>query len=117
MVLVQVVLVPVQAPLQPVKVDPVAGVAVRVTLVPLLKDALQVLPQLIPDGAEVTVPVPVPALATVKANVGRANVAVTLRAVVILTVQVPVPVQAPLQPVKVDPLAAAAVRVTLVPLV
>ena len=42
------------------------------------------------------------------------NVAVTLRAAVMLTVQVPVPVQAPLHPVKVDPVAAAAVRVTLV---
>ncbi len=41
--------------------------------------------------------------------------AVTLRAAVMVTTQLPVPVQAPLQPVKVEPVAAAAVRVTLVP--
>ena len=40
------------------------------------------------------------------------KVAVTARAAVIETVQVPVPVHAPLQPVNVAPLAAAAVRVT-----
>jgi hypothetical protein len=47
-----------------VKVDPVAAVAVRATLVPLVKDALQVLPQAMPLGLEVTVPVPVPLLVT-----------------------------------------------------
>ncbi len=45
------------------------------------------------------------------------NVAVTLRPRLMVTVHVPVPVQAPLQPVKVEPVAAAAVRVTLVPVV
>jgi hypothetical protein len=45
-----------------------------------------------------------------------ANVAVTLRAAVMLTVQSPVPVHAPLQPVKEEPVAAAAVRVTAAPL-
>ena len=44
------------------------------------------------------------------------NVAVTARAAVIDTVQVLVPVHAPLQPVNVEPLAAAAVSVTDVPL-
>ena len=34
-----------------------------------------------------------------------------------VTAQVPVPVHAPLQPVKVEPVAAVAVSVTLVPLV
>lgn len=43
------------------------------------------------------------------------NVAVTLRAAVMEVVQVPVPVHAPLQPVNVEPLAAAAVSVTDVP--
>jgi hypothetical protein len=42
-------------------------------------------------------------------------VAVTFRAVVIETVQVDVPVQAPDQPENVDPVAGVAVRVTLVP--
>ena len=44
------------------------------------------------------------------------NVAVTFRAAVIDVAQVPVPVQAPLQPAKVAPLAATAVNVTDVPL-
>ena len=49
------------APLQPVKVEPAAGVAVSVTTVPSLNDAEQVAPQLIPAGELVTVPEPVPA--------------------------------------------------------
>ena len=56
-------------PLQPPKVEPEAGVAVRVTMVPLLKFAEQVLPQLMPAGELVTVPVPVPALTTERPNV------------------------------------------------
>jgi hypothetical protein len=44
------------------------------------------------------------------------KVAVTDRAAVIDTVHVAVPVQAPLQPAKVEPLAAEAVSVTDVPL-
>ena len=51
-------------PLQPVKVEPGAAVAVRVTEV--LKLAEQVKPQLIPAGALVTVPLPVPAGTTVR---------------------------------------------------
>src|SRR5215468_2375766 len=106
--------VPVQAPLQPEKVEPLAAVAVRVTEVPLAKLALHVLPQLMPAGEEVTVPLPEPALVTVRFGLAVVlNVAVTDFAAVIGTVQVLVPVQAPLQPAKVEPLAAAAVRVTV----
>jgi hypothetical protein len=67
---------------------------------------------------EVTVPLPVPALLTVSVNVvvWRVKVAATVVGAFIVTVQGPVPVQPPLQPVKVDPLAALAVRVTTVPL-
>ena len=57
--------VPVQAPDQLVNVEPVLGVAVSVTGVPLVKLALHTVPQLIPEGLLVIVPVPVPALATV----------------------------------------------------
>jgi hypothetical protein len=64
-VTVQVV-VPVQAPDQPAKVEPEEAVAVRVTEVPLLKVAAQVEPQFIPAGVLVTVPVPVPAGVTVR---------------------------------------------------
>jgi hypothetical protein len=74
-------------------------------------------PQLMPLGFEVTVPLPVPARVTPNANVDAVlNVAVAVRACVIDTVQVPVPEQAPLQPAKLAPLPAAAVRVTEVPL-
>ena len=57
--------VPLQAPDQPANVEPDAAVAVSLTDVPLANLALQVVPQLMPDGLLVTVPVPVPALWTV----------------------------------------------------
>jgi len=60
--------VPVQAPDQLAKVEPVPAAAVNVTTVPLEKLALQVAPQLIPAGLLVTVPVPVPAFVTVNAK-------------------------------------------------
>jgi len=50
----------VHPPLQPVNVDPVAGVAVKVTAVPLVNAVEQVAPQEMPVGALVTVPLPVP---------------------------------------------------------
>ena len=53
-------------PDHPAKVEPEAGVAVRATAVPPLKAAEQALPQLIPAGLLVTVPLPVPALANVR---------------------------------------------------
>ena len=72
-----------------------------------------------PAGADVTVPAPVPAFVTARANVVVPmvlNVAVTARACVIDTAHVPVPEHAPPQPPKVEPLAAAALSVTDVPL-
>jgi hypothetical protein len=59
------VLVPVQAPDQPANVELLFGAAVSVSMVPLVKLALQVAPQLIPAGLLVIVPAPVPALWTV----------------------------------------------------
>jgi hypothetical protein len=114
-VTVQVEPVPEQAPLQPVKIDPFTGVAVKVILVPKSKEALQVLPQSTPAGLEVTVPLPVPALVTVRGKVSKAKLAVTVRACVMLTVQGSVPVQSPVQPVKVEPEAGVAVRATFAP--
>ncbi|CAH1387829.1 hypothetical protein NTGM5_70119 [Candidatus Nitrotoga sp. M5] len=54
----QVSLVPLHAPLQPEKIEPEAGVAVSVTLAPWVKGALQLVPQLIPSGDDITVPLP-----------------------------------------------------------
>lgn len=109
--------VPVHAPPQPANVEPLAAAAVSVTDVPLAKLVVQVVPQLMPDGEDVTVPVPVPIFVTLSANVDELlKVAVTARAAVIDTVHVLVPVHAPLQPANVEPLAAAAVSVTDVPL-
>ena len=74
---------------------------------------------MMPPGFEVTVPAPLPAFVTlsVKLPLELLNVAVTFRAAVIDTVQaVAVPLHAPLQPPNVEPLAAAAVSVTDVPL-
>jgi len=56
-------------PLHPAKVEPAAGVAVKVTDVPLLYVPEQVLPQLIPPGLLVTVPLPVPDFATERVKV------------------------------------------------
>jgi hypothetical protein len=56
--------VPVQAPLQPEKVEPLAAVAVKARVAPPVKVALQTLPQLIPLGLVTTVPFPVPAFVT-----------------------------------------------------
>ena len=57
--------VPLQPPDQPPNEDPGDGAAVRVTALPPAKLALQVEPQLIPEGALVTVPEPVPPAFTV----------------------------------------------------
>src|SRR5262249_56735571 len=108
--------VPVQPPLQPVKVEPAAGVAVRVTTVPVVKEVEHVAPHVMPAGALVMVPLPAPVLLTVSAKPCSAKVAVTDCAALIVTVQVPVPVQPPpLQPVKLEPAAGAAGRVTAAP--
>jgi len=48
----------VHAPLKPEKLNPIAGVAVKVTVVSLLKFAVHVVGQLIPDGLLVTLPLP-----------------------------------------------------------
>jgi len=104
-------------PLQPLKVEPAAGAAVSVTEVPVANAAEQVAPQETPAGALVTVPLPAPALLTVSVKDCKAKVAVTEVATLIVTVQVPLPVQPPpLQPLKVEPAAGAAVKVTMVPL-
>jgi hypothetical protein len=62
--------VPLQPPpLQPVNVDPQAGVAVSVTVVPLGYVSVQSVPQTMPIGLLLTTPMPVPAGATVRVKV------------------------------------------------
>ena len=56
-------------PLQPVKVEPAAGAAVKVTAVPLANAAEHAAPQAMPAGALVTLPVPVPLGLTVSVKV------------------------------------------------
>src|SRR6185436_3071699 len=104
---VQVLVVPVHAPLQPANVEPLAAAAVSVTFVLLATLAEQTVPQLMPPPD--TVPAPVPFFATLSVNVlpELLKVAVTERAWVIDTLHVvAVPLQAPLQPANVEPLAA-----------
>lgn len=104
--------VPVQAPDHPVNSELAEGVGVSVTIVPMVKSAVQVLPQLMPVA--VTVPVPVPDLVTVRRL--AANVAVTVFAASIVVTQVPVPEQPPPdQPANVEVGPGVAVSVTRVP--
>ena len=117
-VTVQVADVPVQAPLQPVKLELAEAAAVSVTVALLAKSASQVAPHEMPAGLLVTVPLPVPAFVTVRCTGSSVNVAVTERATFSETVQVAaLPLQAPLQPVKPEPAAGVAVSVTLAPFV
>lgn len=108
---VQVVAVPVQPPLHPVRLEPGAGDAVSVTELPTSKAPTQAAPHEMPAGVDVTVPEPVPAFATVSSAALRVKVAVTVVAVVTSTTQAPVPVQPPLQPAKVELWSAAALNV------
>lgn len=103
-------------PLQPVKVDPVVGVAVRVTTLPLLKEARQVASQVIPVGLLVTVPLPSPARVTVRVNSIKSKMALQLvNKVMVSVIGLAVPVQLPPHLAKVESPEAVAVRVTTVP--
>jgi hypothetical protein len=109
--------VPLQAPPQPANVEPESGAAVKLTTVPLAKLAEHVVPQEIPAGELATVPVPVPVLATVRVKGPGFAVkfALTDFAASMVTLQAPVPLQAPLQPANVEPESGAAVKLTTVP--
>jgi hypothetical protein len=111
---VQELLLPEQEPLQPEKPSPWSGLAVRVTVDPPTKPAEHVvppLPQVIPPGVLVTVPVPVPAVATDRFRNGL-KVAVTDWLSFMVRVQPPLPEQAPLQPRNPNPWSGVAVRLT-----
>ena len=68
---------------------------------------------MMPEGLLVTVPLP--ATVTSRAYEICVKVAVTLLLASTVTVQMPVPLHAPLQPVNAEPPAAVAVSVTIVP--
>lgn len=70
---------------------------------PLLKFAEQVVPQLMPAGELLTVPLPVPASVTETGNDAGMKLAVTVVAAVMLMVHVPAPEHPPpLQPAKTE---------------
>src|SRR5258705_9519551 len=70
-----------------------------------------------PGGPLGLTPLPAPALSRASVKGGGAKVAVTAWAALMVTAQVPVPVQPPpLQPVNVEPAAGEAAKVTAVPL-
>jgi hypothetical protein len=104
--------VPVQAPLQPAKVEVASAAAVNVTDDTGEYVAEHVEPQLMPPTLLVTVPEPVPAFVTVNTFGFFVNVALTDFAESTVTMHGPVPEQTPLQPVNVEPLSGVAVRVT-----
>ena len=108
----QLELLPLQAPLKPEKLYPVAATAVRVTLVPALKLAEQVLGQFIPGGWLVTVPLP--DTETVSWPAAGVNVADTDWLPAITSWQAE-PLHAPPKAEKLYPDAGDAVRVTVVP--
>jgi hypothetical protein len=105
---------PVHAPLHPRNIPPAAGTAVSVTVVPSVYASAQSLPQLIPTGLDVTVPTLVPDRETVMS--GRLKLAITLRALLRLTVQLlPLTEHGPVHPTKPEFAPAVAVRVIDVP--
>src|SRR3954452_21310792 len=106
--------VPVHAPLQPLKSEPVTGVGVRVTLAASSNEALQVAPHVNAAGELDTDPDPLPLFETVRAQIFT-NVAVTDLFASIVSVQPPVPLHPPLHPANLDPAAGVAVSVTLAP--
>jgi hypothetical protein len=65
------------SPDQPAKVEPLAATAERVTTVPLVTLVEQLLPQLMPAGELVTVPLPVPVRVTVTVKFAAGVVAQT----------------------------------------
>ena len=74
-----------------------------------------VLPQEIPAGFEVARPDQAPDRRTLRVARTRVKVAVTDRPTFMVRVQVPVPVHAPDQPTKREPVAGVAATVTVAP--
>ena len=115
--IVTVHVVPVHAPDQPVKVEPGLSCAVRPTEVRRANEVRQTLPQSMPDGFDVTVPVPDPPLETDRVGrIATENVAVTALSPSMVIVHVSAePEHAPDHAVNVEPFAALAVSMTWAP--
>ena len=102
-----------QAPPQPCSTWPVAGVAVRTTVVPGANGAEQMLPQSMPAGCETSRPSPVtPTLRLTGSGAGAAaNAAVTAPPLVRVQLLPTEPVQTPPHDRRIWPAAGTAVRV------
>src|SRR5262249_33848434 len=107
--------VPVQGPLQPANVEPGAATALSVTKIPNGKSALQLVPQRMPTGSEVTVPLPSPAFVRLSLTLSRSNCALTVCELPRVSWHAPWPMQAPLQATNREPAAGVAARVTRLP--
>jgi len=108
---------PTHAPLQPTNVANLVGLALKLIVDPRETLRLHFVPQSTPVGLEITRPKSVAALITVSVAFCRSNRAVTFCTWLIFTRQELAPVQAPLQPAKVEPGSGIASRVTAAPLV
>ncbi len=107
--------VPEHAPPQPVNVLPSFGVAVNATDAPSPNVALQVVGHAIPDGSEATEPSPVTLTSSVRVTATAEKLAPTDWSPVIVTLQAPLPEQAPVQPSNTNPSPGAGVSPTVEP--
>jgi hypothetical protein len=102
--------VPLQPPIQPLNVNPASGVAFKVTVAPAVKLERQLVPQSIPEGVLVTVPLPV--FETERLSVLRVNVAVQVLLAFMVTDDVgELPEQSPDHAVSFEFAAGFAVKV------
>jgi hypothetical protein len=104
--------VPLQPPVQPLNVNPASGVAFKLTVAPAVKLKRQLVPQLIPEGVLVTVPLPV--FATERLTVLRENVAVQVLLASILT-DPSAQSACPVHPLNLELAAGVGVKVTICP--
>src|SRR5690349_5605957 len=117
----QVVAVPAQAPFQPAKVEPAAGVALKTTFVPSANCAVQLEPQSMPAGLEEMRPAPAPEGVTVTlclpaaAGATASKVTKTFVSATTLKAQPPRPEQPPPQPANCQPGSGTGVRTICVP--
>src|SRR3989344_8252558 len=105
------------SPLQPVNTESAAGDAVKVRTVPRVNSTyppIQSVPQIIPKGEIVTVPLPVPVLVSPNVYVLRSNMAVHVLSASIVTTPSEQSASPP-QPANVEFASGAAISVTDVP--